>query len=198
MNSLNHYAYGAVMEWVYRDAAGLSPVENAPGFRRVRMEPHPDDRLPEIDFSYESAVGCYRSAFKVTGEKTMVWQVTVPFGGEAELVLPLGKVKGKAQWQEKNGKLHAAVEAGDYEFECEFIAAPWEKLALDKTFAEMRQDEALWAQIKTAAPDIESVFAQKDPHAATFRTLRDFPFSVRPAPQFRALEDLLCRMSFER
>ena len=55
MNSLNHYAYGAVMEWVCRDAAGLAPVEDAPGFRKALMHPHPDTRLGEIDFSYESA-----------------------------------------------------------------------------------------------------------------------------------------------
>jgi len=198
MNSLNHYAYGSVMEWMYRDAAGISPVESAPGFRRVRMEPHPDSRLPEIDFSYESAVGRYRSAFKGTGEKTMTWQVSVPFGGEAELVLPLGQVDGNARWHKRDGKLHTVVGAGEYVFTCVFVKSPWRGLLLDMTFAEMKQDEVLWAQVKAAAPDIEKVFPLKAPEKSTFRTLRNYPFSPLPASQFRALEDLLCTLSFER
>ena len=197
MNSLNHYAYGAVLEWLYRDAAGLNPVENAPGFRRVRMQPHPDARLPEIDFSYESAVGRYRSAWRVTGEKHLHWEVSVPFGGEAELILPAGKITGNAEFVQKDGRMHAIVTAGDYAFECEFDACPWQKGYLDRTFAEMQQDEVLWEQILAAAPDIEKVLERKDPGKCTFRNVRDFAFSPLPAPQFRRLEEMLCDKCFK-
>ena len=197
MNSLNHYAYGAVMEWVYRDVAGISPKDSAPGFRRVRMQPHPDARLPEVDFSYESAVGRYRSAFKVTGDTQMHWEVSVPFGGEAELILPKGVITGDAAFAEKNGQMHATVTAGDYAFDCVFEESPWRKLPLDCTFEELRADAEKWRQITAAAPDIEKLIALKDPEKSTFRTLRGFPFTTLPAPQFRALEDLLCSWSFE-
>lgn len=45
MNSFNHYSYGAVADWIYEVAAGITPVEEFPGFQRVRIEPHPDHRL---------------------------------------------------------------------------------------------------------------------------------------------------------
>lgn len=45
MNSFNHYAYGSVADWVYEKAAGIRPLEEAPGFVRVKIEPHPDRRL---------------------------------------------------------------------------------------------------------------------------------------------------------
>ena len=149
MNSLNHYAYGVVLEWLYGDAAGISPVENAPGFRHVRMQPHPDARLPEIDFSYESAVGRYRSAFKVTGEKSMEWQVSVPFGGEAELILPKGKISGDTEFAEQAGQMRAVVTAGDYVFACEFDACPWQK-SLAYPAAVRRTDAPAWIKAPKA------------------------------------------------
>ena len=39
MNSFNHYSYGAIVEWLYRYAAGLNPVESEPGFKRIRIQP---------------------------------------------------------------------------------------------------------------------------------------------------------------
>ena len=45
MNSLNHYAYGAVMEWFYRHACGIKIREDAPGFTKVLIEPQPNKRL---------------------------------------------------------------------------------------------------------------------------------------------------------
>lgn len=45
MNSFNHYAYGAVLDWLYGEAAGIRTAETAPGYERAVIEPHPDERL---------------------------------------------------------------------------------------------------------------------------------------------------------
>ena len=45
MNSLNHYAYGSVMEWLYRYGAGISPTYAGAGFREFDLNPTPDRRL---------------------------------------------------------------------------------------------------------------------------------------------------------
>lgn len=45
MNSFNHYAYGAVTDWVYCVAAGIRYVEAAPGYQQILFAPHPDSRL---------------------------------------------------------------------------------------------------------------------------------------------------------
>lgn len=45
MNSYNHYAYGAVADWMYGVAAGIKPLEEAPGYAKVSIAPIPDARL---------------------------------------------------------------------------------------------------------------------------------------------------------
>ena len=47
MNSFNHYAYGAIQEWMYRHIAGIETTEAAPGFAHPILQPKPDTRTPE-------------------------------------------------------------------------------------------------------------------------------------------------------
>lgn len=47
MNSFNHYAYGAVQEWMYRHIAGIETTEEAPGFAHPILQPKPDTRKDE-------------------------------------------------------------------------------------------------------------------------------------------------------
>ena len=61
MNSFNHYAYGAVADWVYEAAAGIQTVEDAPGFARVKIAPQPDSRLDWLEASIETRKGSVRS-----------------------------------------------------------------------------------------------------------------------------------------
>ncbi len=87
MNSLNHYSYGAVAEWIFRHCAGLSPVE--PGFRKVRIAPIYDLRLGSAALIYQSAAGTYRVSWKLETARRVKLEVEVPFGCEAELKLYL-------------------------------------------------------------------------------------------------------------
>ena len=194
MNSLNHYAYGSVMEWFYRDAAGLAPMECAPGFRRVMMQPHPDARLPEVDFTYESPVGQYRSAWRVTGEKAIEWQITVPFGAEAAIVLPLGKVDGVAM-ERGDDCMTAVVPAGEYTLRCEFDACPWDVHPMDKPLAVLMEDPDVREAIYAAAPDLDTIFTiqrEKRPlERTTVRQMLEHPFTVLPSDQLMRLEDLV-------
>lgn len=54
MNSFNHYAYGSVADWVYSVAAGINPVEEAPGYAKVRIAPIPDARLDWLKGALET------------------------------------------------------------------------------------------------------------------------------------------------
>ena len=195
MNSLNHYAYGAIMEWVYRCAAGLSPLEEYPGFRRVRIEPHPDIRLPEIDFRYESAMGTYRTAWKTLEDGSLAWTVEIPFGGEAELILPMGRVSG-LEMEARDGKLRKLVPAGHYELVCRFDQAPWRPLALDVPFSQLIQDDRMAALIRRCAPDLTRLFSPASLSGLTLRKLRGFPFSPLPPEQLRHLETALTDACF--
>ena len=83
MNSMNHYAYGCIVEWMYRFMAGLNSA--APGFRKAKIAPVTDPRFTRVAAEYDSASGVYKSEWNRDGEK-VVYCVTVPFDCEAEFV----------------------------------------------------------------------------------------------------------------
>ena len=90
MNSFNHYAYGAVGEWMYRTVAGIRTVEEAPGFEKVLLCPVPDARLGFAEASIETKRGTIRSAWHITGDGVR-FDFSVPEGVEAKVVLPDGR-----------------------------------------------------------------------------------------------------------
>ena len=55
MNSFNHYAYGAVMSWVYNVAAGITPL--LPGYEEVAIAPKPDMRLQSLEARLDTSFG---------------------------------------------------------------------------------------------------------------------------------------------
>lgn len=77
MNSYNHYAYGAVAEWLYRYAAGVDTDPADPGFHTIRLHPNFDPRLGHLAFAYDSAYGTVASEWAIAGS-TIHWKVVVP------------------------------------------------------------------------------------------------------------------------
>ena len=64
MNSYNHYAYGSVTDWVYTKAAGIQTMEEYPGYERVYIVPHPDERLEWLSASVDTRRGLVSSSWK--------------------------------------------------------------------------------------------------------------------------------------
>ena len=87
MNSFNHYAYGAVCEWIWETAAGIAADPAEPGFRHIIMKPIPDKRLGFVKAEYQSAAGLIKSAWHYKGDK-WIWKFTVPKGARATVTLP--------------------------------------------------------------------------------------------------------------
>jgi alpha-L-rhamnosidase len=77
MNSYNHYAYGAVADWIYRYAAGVDAAPVDAGFHTIVLHPVFEARLGSIVFDYDSAYGPIHSDWTVTG-KTAAWRVSIP------------------------------------------------------------------------------------------------------------------------
>jgi alpha-L-rhamnosidase len=84
MNSYNHYAYGAVADWIYRYAAGVDATAFDAGFHTIVLHPNFDARLHDIDFSYASPYGTVRSAWSVDGDRVH-WTVTIPANAVGEM-----------------------------------------------------------------------------------------------------------------
>ena len=88
MNSYNHYAYGAVADWVYEKAAGIQTVEEAPGFRALRIAPTPDRRLTWLEAAIDTRQGVVSSRWNKEGD-SIRYTITTPV--PAEIVIG-GKV----------------------------------------------------------------------------------------------------------
>ncbi len=98
MNSFNHYAYGAVGDWVYGKACGIQIPEDGAGFAKVRVAPLPDKRIDSLQASIDTRHGKVSSKWYHKDGKTR-YEITVPVC--AEIVI--------------DGKTHK-VEAGTYLF----------------------------------------------------------------------------------
>ena len=87
MNSFNHYAYGAVLSWLYSVSAGIRLHESVNAFRRFVLAPEPDRRLGRVTARYRSASGTIESAWEYAPDGNWTWRFTVPAGTEAEVRL---------------------------------------------------------------------------------------------------------------
>jgi alpha-L-rhamnosidase len=85
MNSFNHYAYGAIGEWLYATVAGIS--ELAPGFKKILLRPQPHNKLTHASATLNTPYGIVSSAWKRT-KKTFTWTVVVPPNTTATVVPP--------------------------------------------------------------------------------------------------------------
>lgn len=77
MNSYNHYAYGAAIDWIYTVAAGITPFEDAPGYRKVQIAPHPDTRLDWLNVTLKTRHGLICCEWK---KQQQLWhyEITTP------------------------------------------------------------------------------------------------------------------------
>ena len=90
MNSFNHYAYGAVANWMFSTMAGIRAEE--PGFRKIRFAPKPDGRIGRVSASFDSPYGRIHSSWRLEGSRA-VWEGEVPPNATAVLELPDGSVR---------------------------------------------------------------------------------------------------------
>ena len=88
MNSYNHYAFGSVIAWVYRYAAGIDTTPKAPGFKEIVIHPHLDARMPSARAEYDSAYGKIASDWKGTPTGPFSLRVTIPANTSATIFLP--------------------------------------------------------------------------------------------------------------
>ena len=93
MNSYNHYAYGAVADWIYRYAAGIDASSSDAGFHTIYLHPTFDSRLGSLDVRYQSQYGEIHSAWEMKGT-TVNWSVTIPPNTTGHLPLTASQQKG--------------------------------------------------------------------------------------------------------
>jgi alpha-L-rhamnosidase len=92
MNSFNHYAYGAVADWLYGAVCGVEILPYGEGYKRVRIAPHPCRRLGFARCEIKTVKGLLISEWRYT-EDGICYAFTVPQGTTAEISLPNGETQ---------------------------------------------------------------------------------------------------------
>ena len=87
MNSFNHYAYGSVCETIYSRIAGLRNL--SPGWKKVKIKPHINYRIKNMDFAYDSISGRYEIKWKIENNIFYI-NIIIPYGCAALVELPDG------------------------------------------------------------------------------------------------------------
>jgi alpha-L-rhamnosidase len=87
MISFNHYAYGAVVDWIYRNLGGLAPVVTEPGYRQVKVAPRPAIGFTFAETSIDSPYGNISLNWRLDRDSRLVLDLIVPFGVNASVDL---------------------------------------------------------------------------------------------------------------
>jgi alpha-L-rhamnosidase len=100
MTSFNHYAFGAVADWLHRTVAGLAPA--APGYRRLAIRPLPVLGLTYAHARHKTPYGTAEAGWRIVGDTLHVAAV-VPPNTTAEVTLPGGDAfaveSGSHRWK---------------------------------------------------------------------------------------------------
>ncbi|MDD6763111.1 MAG: family 78 glycoside hydrolase catalytic domain [Clostridiales bacterium] len=87
MNSFNHYAYGAVFDWIFGVCAGINVKDDSAGYKGITIEPNPDERLGFADTSIDTRQGKVRVLWRYM-EEFIRYEIEIPNGTTADLTLP--------------------------------------------------------------------------------------------------------------
>lgn len=123
MNSYNHYAFGSVIAWVYRYAAGIDTPSGSPAFKEIIIHPHLDARMTSARAEYESIYGKIVSDWNGTPTGPFSLKVTIPANTSAKVFLPviagahLTEDGNSLDAQQENGSYVVQIGSGSYTFE---------------------------------------------------------------------------------
>ena len=96
MNSFNHYAYGAIGDWMYRVMAGIELDGAVPGYKHILIQPRPGGGFTSVKASHETPYGNVASAWTLQ-EGRFELKVEVPPNTRATVRLPGAQLSGVSE-----------------------------------------------------------------------------------------------------
>jgi alpha-L-rhamnosidase len=87
MNSFNHYAYGAIGDWMYRQMVGLDTYEDGVGYKHIKVKPHIGGGFTNAAASLQTYYGTLSSGWKIENGKTLM-EVEIPANTTATVFVP--------------------------------------------------------------------------------------------------------------
>src|SRR5271157_552765 len=132
MNSFNHYAYGAIGEWMYRVSAGIDIDPQQPGYKHILIQPRPGGGLTFVKASVHSMYGQVATAWEIKDGKLII-HVAIPANTTATVRLPKAKLEqvtengaslqaspGVSHAQQLEDAVTAELGSGSYVFESKY------------------------------------------------------------------------------
>ncbi|MCK9902669.1 alpha-L-rhamnosidase [Parafrankia colletiae] len=172
MTSLNHYALGAIADWLHRVVGGLEPLE--PGYRRMRIAPRPGGGLTHATLTHDTPHGRVRVAWRQEPDGRRTVDVAVPPGATADVVLP-----GHPD------ELTVQVGPGSHRWEYDVPTPERPVHTLDTPLREIFRDSALWAALQPVLrrhlPQFADADSGTEPSLPSLRVLLEFFPAQAPA-----------------
>ena len=132
MNSMNHYSYGSIAEWIYAYATGITPL--VPGYRKVRIAPQVDYRMRSLNCALDTASGKYQISWEINDNYHIHMHIEVPYNCEAAVTLPFFSYS-------ENAERKMAFPQGIYDFTYETDRNLYGEITLDSDVSEALKNE---------------------------------------------------------
>ncbi|OHV43850.1 glycoside hydrolase family 78 protein [Pseudofrankia sp. BMG5.36] len=172
MTSLNHYALGAIADWLHRVVGGLQPAE--PGYRRIRIAPQPGGGLSYATVSHDTPHGRVRVAWRHDPTGRMTVDVAVPTGTTADVVLP-----------RHPDELTVHVDAGEHHWEYDLPTPVRPAYTLDTPMKVLFHDSETWTALHSVLrqhlPQFGDADTGTEPSLPDLRTLLGYFPEQAPA-----------------
>jgi alpha-L-rhamnosidase len=148
MTSFNHYALGAVADWLQRTVGGLAPA--APGYRRLEIRLHPSGGLTSASARHRTPYGMAACAWQIVDGYITV-EALVPPNTTASVILP------------GDHEQPLDVGPGAHRWSVPYREPAVERplLSLDRTVSELVGDPGAWARIQTIIAQYEPKLADR-------------------------------------
>lgn len=128
MNSFNHYAYGAIGDWMYRKMVGLDTYEDGVGYKHIKVQPHIGGGFSHASASLETYYGKMSNSWRIESNKIMM-DVEIPDNTDAIIYIPSNKIENITESgqslsqikeikiiESRDGYVQVSVGSGNYHF----------------------------------------------------------------------------------
>jgi alpha-L-rhamnosidase len=141
MTSFNHYAFGAIADWLHRTVAGLAPLE--PGYRRIAIAPVPLAGLDHAGAELQTPYGKASVHWEAVDGRVVV-RATVPANTTALVTLP-----GREPFEVGSAFAH------EWTIDDPRVSPRAKPLTLDSTLADVIDDPAAYAVVIAAVGQVD-------------------------------------------
>lgn len=147
MNSMNHYSYGSIVEWMFRHGVGINITQNNKGPKMMELIPTPNYEIKNMEGRYDSPCGTYFCKWQLTTYDKIKIEVEIPFGGCGKLKLPF---ISEETLNDKTNPITSSVkdgicilEAGKYEIEYKMTKSLKKEYSFDSSCRELMNNKEI-------------------------------------------------------